>query len=508
MTVDSAYFQEVYARESDTEYPFFIESTGLEAIQVFKQALDGTLTLLTNGFHYSIKFSEYRDPIFAQGTITLAAPLSSGASLVIRRKTPIETSFSVSDGNPFPTEQFEYTMDKATFILQEIEGTVCDCRGEKIEEVTPGDTDVPEPVLTECLPYACDAYDSYVSSQFGGISGEFVVDVSETAATTAEARTLFGFPVSMGGSTLDFNKTTTLGGGESSVFTTSDPQLNFVDDCGGTENIKVARVDIIQSGGWPVLEVLGTDGTTAGNSFSGALVFKELSSSSSTLSNGGGVVLYARPCKIPFTNALGNEVLSGLILPEIGFNVDVSAKTISFNVLCAGTTTVANNRAEGPSTAIGLGTIDLDDSMFANWNLLTFQISVSAPFITDGYDFNGTGSLYEDLAITLNASGTYSRIVDGRPTTTTLSMPATTVYAFSSNYFIPGSPMFGRLKDPSAPLGEDNAFVLARARMLVASFIGGDATEFDVEKLYLALRRNNEDYTPPGYCGGLTVSPN
>lgn len=150
MTVDSKYEEEVYAPSASLKYTFFIESTGAEAIDVYKLDSEGVYTQLTENFHFSFEFSDYVDPVFSRGLVNLVAPLSEGSSLVIRRKTPISTTFASVDGQPFPTEQFEYTMDKATFILQELEGTICDCRGTVTEEseVEEGDTSTPDGELT------------------------------------------------------------------------------------------------------------------------------------------------------------------------------------------------------------------------------------------------------------------------------------------------------------------------------------------------------------------------
>jgi len=110
---------------------------------------------------YNLFLDPYRDPIFKRGYIKLNRKLLPGEKIEIGRKTPIETSFEVQDGNPFPTEQFEYTMDKATFILQELEGTICDCRGAIVEEATPGDPLDPTVVGPECEPYSCSAIEDY-----------------------------------------------------------------------------------------------------------------------------------------------------------------------------------------------------------------------------------------------------------------------------------------------------------------------------------------------------------
>jgi hypothetical protein len=129
MTIDSKYESVVtYLNDGGTEYPYPFESIGEGGNRLYKIESDGTETLLTEGFHYNITFSEYRGPLPYRGTINLVAPLAAGSNLRVERKTPItqEASFS---GLIDPNE-LEFAFDKICLIEQEIEGHYCDCRGD------------------------------------------------------------------------------------------------------------------------------------------------------------------------------------------------------------------------------------------------------------------------------------------------------------------------------------------------------------------------------------------
>jgi hypothetical protein len=145
MTVDSKYDTVVtYINDGGTEYPYPFESIGEGANRLYKVEADGTETLLTEGFHYNITFSEYRGDIPYRGTINLVAPLAAGSNLRVERKTPITNTLSFS--GIMDPQQLEYAFDKICFIEQEIEGHFCDCRGDNYEASVPDAPDSTPPV--------------------------------------------------------------------------------------------------------------------------------------------------------------------------------------------------------------------------------------------------------------------------------------------------------------------------------------------------------------------------
>ena len=126
---------------------------------------DSPRRILLDPSEYTVKFG-YRDPINTRGVITLNTPIDEGKHIQIERATPITNEQVFPPNKPFVAEGFEYATDKLTFILQELEGSLCDCRTVK---TTPGyigdpndptDPDGPSPV-DECLPYACNAVETY-----------------------------------------------------------------------------------------------------------------------------------------------------------------------------------------------------------------------------------------------------------------------------------------------------------------------------------------------------------
>jgi hypothetical protein len=204
MTVDSKYDTVVtYINDGGTEYPYPFESIGEGANRLYKVKADGTETLLTEGFHYNITFSEYRGDIPYRGTINLVAPLAAGSNLRVERKTPITNTLEFS--GIMDPQQLEYAFDKICFIEQEIEGHFCDCRG---LAAAPPAVSVPGtgPPLPECLPYDCaaleDAYELYfrleVPPMIAGPLSEdipWVGDVFPDVVVASQSATTFSWSV-------------------------------------------------------------------------------------------------------------------------------------------------------------------------------------------------------------------------------------------------------------------------------------------------------------------------
>jgi hypothetical protein len=157
MTVDSAYFIQPIANDGDVEFTFEMESIGAEALEVYSVA-DTVYTLMADT-EYSVTFG-YRDPINYRGTVTLNAVLPEGTSLQIQRNTPITNEQVFPAGKPFQSEAWEYAIDKLTFIMQELEGTLCDCRAAK---TTPGYTPDPSDPTDGSGPTGtCQIFDDYI----------------------------------------------------------------------------------------------------------------------------------------------------------------------------------------------------------------------------------------------------------------------------------------------------------------------------------------------------------
>lgn len=131
MTIDSVYIPETHANgNGQTEYPFQFETISKMFVKVY-EVTSSTRTLLAEYTDYTVEMPLNRDPIFYRGDIILNDPLPEGSWLEIQRKTNISTGFDPAPLMPFKPNELEYVMDKVTMIQQEIEGHMCDCRGEK-----------------------------------------------------------------------------------------------------------------------------------------------------------------------------------------------------------------------------------------------------------------------------------------------------------------------------------------------------------------------------------------
>lgn len=104
-------------------------------------------------------------PIYKGGNLILSEPASGQIRLL--RKTPIVNPFAATPDQSFITEAFEFAMDKATMIQQEIEGHACACpefpptSGEGLTIKLPS---VDDPA---CVPYACDALKAVIEANNG-----------------------------------------------------------------------------------------------------------------------------------------------------------------------------------------------------------------------------------------------------------------------------------------------------------------------------------------------------
>ena len=84
-------------------------------------------TRATTRARYNLFFEEHLSPIRLRGKIILNRPIQEGEQLLVLRNTPVYSAFEAEDGKPFPTEQWEYMLDKACYIEQELEGHLCAC---------------------------------------------------------------------------------------------------------------------------------------------------------------------------------------------------------------------------------------------------------------------------------------------------------------------------------------------------------------------------------------------
>lgn len=146
MTIDSAYFIENYTNDGSVEYPFTFEIIDAAYLRVYRVDSLQVYTLIP-ATDYTAVLNPYRGPISKGGTITLDAPLSStDLGISIQRKTEIVNDQVFDAGIEFSGEAWEFAVDKLTMILQEIDGTICDCRH----------VDVPD----EFFIWATDLYNS------------------------------------------------------------------------------------------------------------------------------------------------------------------------------------------------------------------------------------------------------------------------------------------------------------------------------------------------------------
>jgi len=128
MTIDSAYFPEEKNIHSGTVYPFSFETIGDTAMDVwYRQTVAGEIvwTQVDPG-DYTGEY-DYREPIHARGELTFTVPWTDDRILSIERSTPIDQTINFVAKSAFPAERYEYSADKITMILQELEGRKCDC---------------------------------------------------------------------------------------------------------------------------------------------------------------------------------------------------------------------------------------------------------------------------------------------------------------------------------------------------------------------------------------------
>ena len=129
MTIDSAYVPEVFTKRSTLLYKFGFEISIDSSVNVYAIDADGVYTLLDSAL-YTLTLNNYRSPISQGGTIEFAAALdASVVSISINRLTPITDTQDFPNGEAFNAQAYEYQADKLTLILQELNASVCDCRG-------------------------------------------------------------------------------------------------------------------------------------------------------------------------------------------------------------------------------------------------------------------------------------------------------------------------------------------------------------------------------------------
>jgi hypothetical protein len=129
MTIDSAYVPEVFTKRSTLLYKFGFEISVDSSVNVYAIDADGVYTLLDSAL-YTLTLNNYRSPISQGGTIEFAAALDAAVvSISVNRSTPITDTQDFPNGEAFNAQAYEYQADKLTLILQEINASVCDCRG-------------------------------------------------------------------------------------------------------------------------------------------------------------------------------------------------------------------------------------------------------------------------------------------------------------------------------------------------------------------------------------------
>lgn len=167
MTVDSAFFIEIYNADGEVNYPFKFESIGGDAIQVYSLPPTGARVLISDK-KYAVEL-EGQGPIYKRGKIILKTPLDDGHRLFVRRSTPITNEQVFEAGKPFQPEALEFGIDKATMILQEIEGYFCDCGGVNTPPDGGGGAPCVAPIITSSpvdvevsLGYTCDSYEQAI----------------------------------------------------------------------------------------------------------------------------------------------------------------------------------------------------------------------------------------------------------------------------------------------------------------------------------------------------------
>ena len=128
MTIDSAYFLEVYKEDGGLVYPFSFEIISDATNLIVSKITTAGAKVALLSTDYKVVFNSYIAPISEGGVVTLVTKLATGEKLAIQRSTPITNDQVFADKQPFNTDAYEFQVDKLTLILQEIEGHICDCR--------------------------------------------------------------------------------------------------------------------------------------------------------------------------------------------------------------------------------------------------------------------------------------------------------------------------------------------------------------------------------------------
>jgi hypothetical protein len=122
MTVDSGYIPQGFTPNVSREYTYTFEHTGTETVVVTYQFDDETPSQVLTASEYTNEPGPVSgDDLFDGGLVTISAfPPSNVSSIVISRSTPITQLVDYQPYTPFPAETTEFTIDKLTLILQEI----------------------------------------------------------------------------------------------------------------------------------------------------------------------------------------------------------------------------------------------------------------------------------------------------------------------------------------------------------------------------------------------------
>jgi hypothetical protein len=122
MTIDSSYAPESFALNPTREYTFTFEHTGKETVIVSWLLSDDTFTRLSVSQYSIVNGPLSGDSLYDGGQVTItAADPATAVQVIITRSTPISQLVDYQPYSPFPAETTEFTIDKITLILQELQ---------------------------------------------------------------------------------------------------------------------------------------------------------------------------------------------------------------------------------------------------------------------------------------------------------------------------------------------------------------------------------------------------
>jgi hypothetical protein len=160
LTIESAYYPIRKTVYTGTFYGFGHEALS-GSIEVYRGDGDPIEWTLVDPADYVIQQGG-EEPIRLRGNITLHAPISPSL-LEIRRFTPRTQLLELPHKEAFPSDAFDFALDKITLICQEIEGSKCWCPNDDNTDWTPEDPEEPPPEPPGEV-YECDAYTTAISS--------------------------------------------------------------------------------------------------------------------------------------------------------------------------------------------------------------------------------------------------------------------------------------------------------------------------------------------------------